>query len=81
MSFRFGEIKRRVYVAPGSCIAIQVGSRFSVPYIGEKPVAAISVTMPPWPGKGEAVRADGPWIATVPPGPELAGPDNESEGP
>ena len=72
MALRSGEVSETVDVAPGICISIPVGTRFQFRAFGADPLAAVGVTMPPWPGDGEAVRADGPWEPSVEPGPGLA---------
>ena len=62
-----------VVVEPGVCVRIPCGVHFQFSSFGPDPLRAIGVTMPPWPGDGEAVRSDGTWrVATVPPGPGLA---------
>jgi len=33
--------------------------------LGEDPLTVLGVTMPPWPGAGEATAAAGPWTPTV----------------
>jgi len=40
--------------------------RFQFRSLGEEPLAAIAVTMPPWPGEGEAYAVKGRWTATSP---------------
>jgi mannose-6-phosphate isomerase-like protein (cupin superfamily) len=60
-----------VDVGPGVCITIPVGTHFQFRSTGSDPLAAIGVTMPPWPGEGEAIRSKGPWDETVLPGPGL----------
>jgi mannose-6-phosphate isomerase-like protein (cupin superfamily) len=67
-----GEDEREDDVSPGVCISIPLGTRFQFTSTGSEPLAAIAVTMPPWPGDGEAIRSDGPWQPTVEPGPGLA---------
>jgi mannose-6-phosphate isomerase-like protein (cupin superfamily) len=47
-------------------LTIPIGTRFQFRSIGDEPLAAIGVTMPPWPGEGEAVVVTGPWQPTVP---------------
>ena len=61
-----------VALTPGTCLTIPVGIAFQFRCTSTDPLGAFAVTMPPWPGDGEAVRADGPWPPTVPPGPGLA---------
>lgn len=48
----------------GVCITIPVGTHFQFRALGDEPLAAVAITMPPWPGEDEAVLVDGPWIAT-----------------
>jgi mannose-6-phosphate isomerase-like protein (cupin superfamily) len=50
-----------VAVEPGICLTIPVGTRFQFRALGSEPLAAVAVTMPPWPGEGEAVAVDGRW--------------------
>lgn len=50
-----------VEVGPGVSIDIPLGTAFQLRALGDEPLRAVAVTMPPWPGEGEAVRADGPW--------------------
>lgn len=55
-----------VAVETGVCLTIPLGTQFQFRSFGDEPLAAIGVTMPPWPGDDE-VREDveGPWRATV----------------
>ena len=51
-------------VAPGVCITIPLGTHFQFRALGapdDEPLAAVAVTVPPWPGEGEARVVDGPW--------------------
>jgi mannose-6-phosphate isomerase-like protein (cupin superfamily) len=61
-----GEYEQVVDVGPGVCITIPVGTRFQFRALGTEPLTAVAVTMPPWPGDGEAVVVEGPWTPTVP---------------
>ena len=54
-----------VDVYPGVCLTIPLGTRFQFRSFGEEPLAAIGITMPPWPGDGEAVVVPGEWQPTV----------------
>jgi mannose-6-phosphate isomerase-like protein (cupin superfamily) len=54
-----------VEVEPGIALTIPVGTRFQFRALGSEPLAAIGVTMPPWPGPDEAVTVDGRWPPTV----------------
>ena len=55
-----------VALEAGVCLTIPLGTRFQFRSLGDAPLAALGVTMPPWPGEDEAVVVDGPWTATVP---------------
>jgi mannose-6-phosphate isomerase-like protein (cupin superfamily) len=55
-----------VPMQPGVCLSIPVGTRFQFRCIGEEALAAIGVTMPPWPGGQEAYEVDGRWTPTGP---------------
>jgi mannose-6-phosphate isomerase-like protein (cupin superfamily) len=61
MWLRSGERSEVVEVESGVCVSIPVGTEFQFRSLGEDPLAAVGVTMPPWPGEGEAVVVDGPW--------------------
>ena len=50
-----------VPVDAGVCLTIPCGTRFQFRSFGEEPLAAIAVTMPPWPGEGEAYTVEGKW--------------------
>jgi len=63
---RQGEREEIVALAPGVCLTIPVGTRFQFRSLGPEPLAAVAVTMPPWPGEGEAVSVEGLWRATAP---------------
>lgn len=59
-----------VDVYPGVCLTVPVGTRFQFRSFGFEPLAAIGVTMPPWPederaAKDEAVVVQGEWQPTV----------------
>jgi mannose-6-phosphate isomerase-like protein (cupin superfamily) len=59
-----GEREAVVEVGPGVSIDIPLGTAFQFRALGDEPLRAVGVTMPPWPGEGEAVRAGGPWPPT-----------------
>jgi mannose-6-phosphate isomerase-like protein (cupin superfamily) len=61
MWLRSGERSEVVEVERGVCVSIPVGTEFQFRSLGEDPLAAVGVTMPPWPGEGEAVVVGGPW--------------------
>lgn len=61
-----GEGETTVSLEPGVCLTIPLGTRFQFRSHGSDPLAAIAVTMPPWPGEGEAYTVEGKWRPTVP---------------
>ena len=54
-----------VRVEAGVCITIPVGTHFQFRSIGPSPLRAVAVTMPPWPGGGEAYDVQGLWKPTT----------------
>ena len=52
-----------VALEPGLCLSVPLGTAFQFRCEGDVPLVAVAVTMPPWPGEGEAVGVDGPWTA------------------
>jgi mannose-6-phosphate isomerase-like protein (cupin superfamily) len=63
-----GEMWRRsavqeeiVSVGPGVCLTIPAGTSFQFRALGDEPLAAFGVTMPPWPDGGDAVPVAGRW--------------------
>ena len=60
-----GQPETIVPVEPGVCLTIPLGTHFQFRSSGAEPLAAVGVTMPPWPGEGEAVAVRGKWEATV----------------
>jgi mannose-6-phosphate isomerase-like protein (cupin superfamily) len=63
---RQGEHEEVVPVEPGVCLTIPLGTHFQFRSLGHEPLGAVGVTMPPWPGEGEARIVAGPWPPTVP---------------
>ena len=63
---RQGEREEVVALEPGVCLTIPQGTHFQFRSLGDVPLAAVGVTMPPWPGEGEASVVRGPWAPTVP---------------
>ena len=51
---------------PGLCLTIPLGTHFQFRSIGSSPLKAVAITMPPWPGDGEAVVVDGRWDPRLP---------------
>jgi mannose-6-phosphate isomerase-like protein (cupin superfamily) len=62
---KLGDQEEVVPVDPGVCITIPVGTHFQFRSFGYAPLAALVVTMPPWPGEGEVYFVEGKWGATV----------------
>ena len=58
---REGEYSEVVTVEPGVCITIPVGTAFQFRSHGPEPLAAVAVTLPPWPGNAEAYEVEGVW--------------------
>jgi mannose-6-phosphate isomerase-like protein (cupin superfamily) len=62
---RHGDGEEIVDVVPGLSLSIPLGTCFQLRNDGEKPLAAVAVTMPPWPGEDEAYFVEGKWPASV----------------
>lgn len=62
---RHGKEEAVLAVAPGVSLAIPLGTHFQLRNDGDEPLAAVAVTMPPWPGENEAYFVDGKWPPTV----------------
>ncbi len=52
-----------VDLRPGTCVSIPAGTHFQFRADSGGPLAAVGVTMPPWPGAGEAYEVPGAWPA------------------
>ena len=48
-------------LAPGTSLAIEAGTCFQFRSGADEPLAAVAVTMPRWPGDGEAECVEGKW--------------------
>jgi len=59
-----GEREETTLLEPGVCLTIPLGTHFQFRASPVEPVAAIAITMPPWPGEGEVVFVCGPWEAS-----------------
>jgi mannose-6-phosphate isomerase-like protein (cupin superfamily) len=57
-----------VPVESGVCLTIPLGTHFQFRSLGREPLAAVGVTMPPWPGEGETVVVQGKWPVPAGPG-------------
>ena len=54
-----------VPVAAGTCLTIPLDTEFQFRAAADAPLAAVAITMPPWPGPEEAAFVEGAWAATV----------------
>jgi mannose-6-phosphate isomerase-like protein (cupin superfamily) len=63
---RQGKHEEIVPVEPGVCLTIPLGTHFQFRSLGHEALGAVGVTMPPWPGEGEATIVQGKWQPTVP---------------
>lgn len=58
-----------VDVYPGVCLTIPLGTHFQFRSFGHEALAAVGVTMPPWPSgedaKNEAIPVEGEWEPTI----------------
>jgi mannose-6-phosphate isomerase-like protein (cupin superfamily) len=52
-------------IGPGISISIPIGTHFQFRCDGDAPLEAVAVTMPPWPGDGEAYIVAGKWPPNV----------------
>ena len=52
-----------VPLEPGTCVSIPAGTHFQFRSTSAGPLAVVGVTMPPWPGPGEAYEVPGAWPA------------------
>lgn len=55
-----------VTVESGVCLTLPLGTHFQFRSFGYEALSAIGVTMPPWPGEGEATVVEGKWKPTLP---------------
>ena len=62
---RQGDEEEIVELAPGLSLSIPLGTHFQLRNDGDDPLAAVAVTMPPWPGADEAYFVDGRWPPSV----------------
>jgi mannose-6-phosphate isomerase-like protein (cupin superfamily) len=61
---RQGEREEVVALVSGVCLTIPVGTHFQFRASSTESMAAIGVSLPPWPGDDEAASVSGPWQAT-----------------
>jgi mannose-6-phosphate isomerase-like protein (cupin superfamily) len=60
-----GNQEQIVPLNPGVTLTIPLGTHFQFRSLSDEALTAIGVTMPPWPGEGEAVEVKGAWMPTV----------------
>ena len=53
-----------VALEPGVSLTIPLGTHFQFRAAPDASLAAVAITMPPWPGEGEAVFVEGVWPAS-----------------
>ncbi|MEO6016943.1 MAG: hypothetical protein ABIP46_06780 [Polaromonas sp.] len=58
---RQGASEEIVTLESGLCLTIPLGTHFQFRAAPDQALAVVCVTMPPWPGEGEAVAVSGPW--------------------
>jgi mannose-6-phosphate isomerase-like protein (cupin superfamily) len=58
---RQGQRAETVDLSSGICVSIPAGTHFQFRAGGGGPLAAVGVTMPPWPGDAEAYEVPGAW--------------------
>lgn len=62
---KLGDYQETVNVEAGVSVTIPLSTHFQFRSTGKKPLQAIGVTMPPWPGQDEAFEVKGLWPPTV----------------
>lgn len=60
---RSGTIESVVPLEAGICVTIPLGTHFQFRALPGQALAAIGITMPPWPGPAEALAVRGKWPA------------------
>jgi len=58
---KMGEDEETVALEAGVCLTIPLGASFQFRAAAEAGGEPVAVTLPPWPGEGEAVWLEGPW--------------------
>ncbi|MBL8701369.1 MAG: cupin domain-containing protein [Alphaproteobacteria bacterium] len=62
---RQGDREEIATLEPGLSLTIPLGTHFQFRAAPDTAIAAVAITMPPWPGPDEAVPVAGPWDPTV----------------
>jgi len=60
---RQAQRQETVPLGAGTCVSIPAGTHFQFRADSSGPLAAVGVTMPPWPGDDEAYEVPGAWPA------------------
>jgi mannose-6-phosphate isomerase-like protein (cupin superfamily) len=60
-----GTLQEVAELSAGTCLTLPLGTHFQF-RAGSAGLAAVAITMPPWPGEGEAIAVAGPWRPTGP---------------
>jgi mannose-6-phosphate isomerase-like protein (cupin superfamily) len=60
-----GDREEIVATDAGVCLTIPLGTWFQFRSFGDKPLVAVVITMPPWPGSDESCEVEGKWEPTV----------------
>ena len=58
---KLDEQEEVVHVSAGVAVTLPCGTHFQFRSIGPEALTAIGITMPPWPGEGEAYEVAGKW--------------------
>ena len=61
-----GEREEIVALEPGMCLTIPLGAHFQFRASTAGSLSVLGVSLPPWPGEGEAVPVAGPWQPSAP---------------
>ena len=56
-----GDRETTVALEAGVCASIPAGTRFQFRATGPEPLQVVGITMPAWPGEGEAYEVEGAW--------------------
>jgi mannose-6-phosphate isomerase-like protein (cupin superfamily) len=64
---QLGQIEEIVELAAGVSLTIPVGTRFQFRAAPDGELTVVAITMPPWPGEGEAYEVPGPWPPALTP--------------
>jgi mannose-6-phosphate isomerase-like protein (cupin superfamily) len=65
MWLKLGGREEVVELDEGVILSIPAGTHFQFRCLGDQPLRAVGVTMPPWPGPEEAYPVDGRWTPSV----------------